>query len=99
MPPTPSNPTDLRNVALVAHVEYAMRRGAVRPGDAVDTAQQIWSTVHGAVTLELKGLVLTPDPGDTYARLLDLLIRGVAPGPDGVPRPGPPARRAPGRGA
>ena len=67
--------------ALVDKVTYAMARGAVREGDPVDTAQQIWSVVHGAVTLELKGLVLTPDPEATYLRLLDLIIRGVAPTP------------------
>jgi AcrR family transcriptional regulator len=66
-------------MALVDKVEYGMAHGAIRPGDAVDTAQQIWSTVHGAVALELKGLVLTPDPQATYAELLELLVRGTAP--------------------
>jgi AcrR family transcriptional regulator len=65
--------------ALVDKVAYAMARGAVREGDAFDTAQQIWSAVHGAVALELKGLCLTPDPAQTYRRLLDLVVRGVAP--------------------
>ena len=35
--------------------------------------------MHGAVALELKGLVLTPDPAATYAELLELLVRGLAP--------------------
>ena len=66
-------------MALVDKVQYGVSHGAIRPGDAFDTAQQIWSTVHGAVALELKGLVLTPDPAATYAELLELLIRGLAP--------------------
>jgi Tetracyclin repressor-like, C-terminal domain len=47
--------------------------------DPVETAMQIWSAVHGAVTLELKGMVLSPDPQYTYRSLLDTLIRGLAP--------------------
>jgi len=66
-------------MALVDKVQYGMSHGSIRPGDAFDTAQQIWSTVHGAVALELKGLVLTPDPAATYAELLELMIRGTAP--------------------
>jgi hypothetical protein len=30
------------------------------------------------VALELKGLVLTENPQETYLRLLDLLLRGLA---------------------
>src|SRR3712207_1232730 len=45
---------------LVDHVRYAMALGAVRTGDPVETAQLIWSAVHGAVSLELGGNVLTP---------------------------------------
>ena len=62
---------------LVGHVTYAMVNGAVPPGDAFDVAQQIWSSVHGAVALELNGLVKTPDPAATYERLLQLLIAGT----------------------
>ncbi|MGH3281146.1 MAG: TetR-like C-terminal domain-containing protein, partial [Trebonia sp.] len=44
-----------------------------------EVAQQVWSAVHGAVALELKGLVLTPDPEYTYRTFLTTLIRGLAP--------------------
>jgi AcrR family transcriptional regulator len=64
---------------LVSHIEYAMTGGAIVPGDAGDLAQQIWSSIHGAVALELNGLVKTPDPGATYERLLHLLVNGVRP--------------------
>jgi AcrR family transcriptional regulator len=63
--------------ALVAHVVYAMQNGAIGAGDPVDLAQQIWSTVHGAVALELGGMVLTEDPAATYEHLLDLLTAGL----------------------
>jgi AcrR family transcriptional regulator len=65
-------------VALVRNVETAAAAGAITAGDPRETAQQVWSTLHGAVALELKDLVLTPDPGVTYAALLDTLIRGLA---------------------
>jgi hypothetical protein len=34
--------------------------------------------VHGAVALELKGLVQTPDPEATYRATLDTILRGLA---------------------
>ena len=64
--------------ALVVHVRYAMDRGAIPGADPVDIAQQIWSTVHGAVSLELAGLIRTPDPTATYEHLLQSILRGVA---------------------
>jgi AcrR family transcriptional regulator len=63
---------------LVGHVATAMAAGALRKADPIDVAQQIWSAVHGAVTLEMRGQVLTEDPAATYQRLLDLIIRGLA---------------------
>jgi len=65
--------------ALVRTVELASAAGVIGAVDPVEAAQQIWSAVHGSVALELKGLVLTPDPAATYAACLDTLIRGLAP--------------------
>ena len=65
--------------ALVRTVELAAAAGVIAAPDPVEAAQQIWSTVHGAVALELKGLVLTPDPQYTYQSLLSTVIRGLAP--------------------
>jgi AcrR family transcriptional regulator len=62
---------------LVGHVVFGMEAGVIRPGDPVDLAQQIWSTVHGAVALELGEMVLTDDPAVTYENLLDLLTAGL----------------------
>jgi hypothetical protein len=60
-------------------MELAAAAGVIAAPNPLEAAQQIWSAVHGAVALELKGLVLTPDPAATYAAFLDTLIRGLAP--------------------
>jgi AcrR family transcriptional regulator len=65
--------------ALVRTVELAAAAGVLAAPDPMEAAQQIWSSVHGAVALELKGLVLTPDPAATYRELLATLVRGLAP--------------------
>jgi AcrR family transcriptional regulator len=63
--------------ALVDRVRYGMQTGLLRDGDAVETAQLIWSSVHGAVSLELGGSLQTPDPVVTYEALLRMLIDGL----------------------
>ena len=68
--------------ALVRLVELASASGVITAPNPVEAAQQIWSALHGAVALELKGLVLTPDPEATYAALLDTMIGGLAPKAD-----------------
>ncbi len=65
--------------ALVRNVELAAAAGIIAAPDPFEAAQQIWSGVHGAVALELKGLVLTPDPEATYRALLETILRGFAP--------------------
>ena len=65
--------------ALVRNVELAAAAGVIAAPDPLEAAQQIWSAVHGAVALELKGLVLTPDPAATYRAFLETVMRGLAP--------------------
>jgi AcrR family transcriptional regulator len=65
--------------ALVRAVELAAAAGVIAAPDPLEVAQQIWSAVHGAVALELKCLVLTPDPQYTYETFLQTLFRGLAP--------------------
>jgi len=62
---------------LVRSVRLAAAAGLVEAPDAAEAAQQIWSAVHGAIALELKGLILTPDPAATYEALLVTLIHGI----------------------
>jgi AcrR family transcriptional regulator len=64
--------------ALVRIVELAAAAGLIAVPDPVEAAMQMWSAVHGAVALELKGMVLTPDPALTYLGLLDTVTRGLA---------------------
>jgi len=68
--------------ALVRLVELASGSGVISAPDPAEAAQQIWSALHGAVALELKGLVLTSDPEATYTALLDTVIGGLAPKAD-----------------
>jgi AcrR family transcriptional regulator len=68
--------------ALVRTVELAAEAGVITAPDPVEAAQQIWSAVHGAVALELKGLILTEDPVASYRGMLETLIRGLAPRDD-----------------
>lgn len=65
--------------ALVRAVELSAAAGVIAAPDPLEAAQQIWSAVHGAVALELKGMVQTPDPQYTYQAFLATLIRGLAP--------------------
>jgi AcrR family transcriptional regulator len=65
--------------ALVRLVELTAATGAILAPDPAEAAQQIWSCVHGAVALELKGLVQTPDPLATYESFIDTILRGLAP--------------------
>ena len=62
---------------LVGHVRYGQVAGVLAAGDPVEVAQQIWSTVHGAVQLEIKGMLQVADAARAYRSLLDLLLRGL----------------------
>jgi AcrR family transcriptional regulator len=64
--------------ALVRNVEAAAAAGRIEAADPTEVAQQVWSAVHGAVALELKGLVQTPDPEATYRETVATVLRGLA---------------------
>jgi hypothetical protein len=55
-------------VALVAAVSETS------DDDATESAQGVWSAVHGAVTLELAGRGQTPDMAASFDHLLDMLV-------------------------
>jgi AcrR family transcriptional regulator len=65
--------------ALVRKVNDAAAAGRIAADDPFDVAQQVWSALHGAVALELKGLVLTPDAEATYRSAVETMLRGLAP--------------------
>jgi len=62
---------------LVGHVRYGMVGGALATNDPEEVAQQIWSTVHGAVQLEIKGMLQVPDAERTYRDLLETIYWGL----------------------
>ncbi len=64
--------------ALVRGVELAAAAGGIIAPDPTEAAQQLWNGVHGAVALELKGMILTTDPAATYEALVATLVRGLA---------------------
>jgi AcrR family transcriptional regulator len=64
--------------ALAAIVARAMAGGALRVGDPTSVAQAFWSTCHGAVSLELRGLGFVADVDGQYRSLLEALLDGFA---------------------
>lgn len=42
-----------------------------------ESAQSVWSAVHGAVTIEIAGIGQTPEPAVSFEHLLDLLVAGL----------------------
>ena len=62
---------------LVDQVTRAMEAGVLRRDDPREVASVIWSAVHGAVALELAGVVQTADPDATFERLLQALVGGL----------------------
>ena len=64
---------------LVAAVERAMRAGVIAEGEPTETAQLIWATIHGWVSLELLGLGFVEDRDAGYERLCKALLRGLRP--------------------
>jgi AcrR family transcriptional regulator len=68
--------------ALVDVVAEGQRIGIVRDGDPADLALQIWSAVHGAVSLELMQNPMSAEDAErAYENLLQMVLRGVAPDP------------------
>lgn len=63
---------------LVQLVTMARAHQPLGRGTDVDVAQQIWSALHGAVSLELLGIGFTENPAASYASLVDALLSGLA---------------------
>jgi len=79
---------DLAFHLLVDHVATLIAAGRLAEGDPVLIAQQIWSSVHGAVSLEMTGALAFADAGTSYRHLLQMLFRGFA-GPGALAYPDP----------
>jgi AcrR family transcriptional regulator len=64
---------------LVATVQRAMWAGAIAPDSPTETAQMIWASIHGWVSLELLGFGFVEDLDLWYDRLCEALLRGLRP--------------------
>jgi AcrR family transcriptional regulator len=64
---------------LVALVGRAIDAGVLAPADPVDVAQQLWASMHGLVSLTLRGLGFVDDVDGFRHRLVDTLLRGLSP--------------------
>ncbi|GAC67492.1 TetR/AcrR family transcriptional regulator [Gordonia soli] len=66
---------------FVEVIRYGQAGGIIVAGDPADLALQVWSCVHGAMSLELMtAQPLTIDATENYENVLSLIARGVAPG-------------------
>lgn len=63
--------------ALVDVVARSMEAGVLRTVDPTSVAQLIWSSVHGAVSLELAGVIKVDDAAQSYEQLLTLIAEGL----------------------
>ncbi len=64
---------------LIADIELLQSQQEIRDGDSLSIAQQVWSVVHGYVSLELFTLNFSSTPDETYGRLLEDMIEGLRP--------------------
>jgi AcrR family transcriptional regulator len=66
--------------ALVAAVQRAMAAGVVAEASPTETAQLIWASHHGWVSLELMGMGFVEDQDAAFDRLCVSLLAGLRPG-------------------
>ena len=63
---------------LADRVQAAMDRGELASGDNIEVAQQIWSAMHGAVSLEIAGVHFAQDRELNFETMIDALLNGLA---------------------
>jgi AcrR family transcriptional regulator len=64
---------------LVAAVQRAMVAGVIADGPPTETAQLIWASIHGWVSLELMGIGFVEDQAAGFDRVCKSLIAGLSP--------------------
>lgn len=65
--------------ALVRLVEDAQSSGRIVSGDPTELAQRLWASIHGAVSLEQRGICFAPNTDQHYAALVETVLMGLAP--------------------
>jgi len=63
----------------VAAVERAMAANVIVDSSPAETAQLIWASIHGWVSLELLGIGFVEDQTAGYDRMCQSLLRGLRP--------------------
>lgn len=66
---------------MIAEVQAA---DAIVGGGSMEVAQRLWASIHGAVSLELRGICFAVDASAHYDALLETLVLGLDP-EHGVP--------------
>jgi AcrR family transcriptional regulator len=64
---------------LIAAVQRAMAAGALAEAPPTETAQMIWSSIHGWVSLEILGLGFIDDTDAVFGQLCATMLRGLKP--------------------
>ncbi len=65
--------------SLVAVVQRAVMAGVIAEGPLTETAQLIWSSIHGWVSLELLGIGMIEDEDSGFDRACKTMLRGLRP--------------------
>jgi AcrR family transcriptional regulator len=65
--------------SLVNAVERGMAAGVIADGPLADTAQILWASIHGWVSLELLGIGFVADQDAVFDRAYTALLRGLRP--------------------
>ena len=65
--------------SLVAAVRRAMAAGVLAEASPTETAQVIWASVHGWVSLELQGIGFAQDQESGFDRVCDSVLAGLRP--------------------
>ncbi len=64
---------------LIAAVSRAMAAGSLAEGPPTETAQMIWASIHGWVSLEVLGLGFVENTATVFGQLCATLLRGLQP--------------------
>ena len=62
---------------LIDRVQDAMNSGDLTEANSTEIAQQMWSAMHGAVSLEIAGVHFAADRAANYTAMIDALLIGL----------------------
>jgi AcrR family transcriptional regulator len=85
LPSAPAMQTAARSFdELTQQVAAAQDAGVIVGGSPTEVAQRLWAAIHGAVSLEQRGVCFAADTDQHFAALLETVLIGLAPD-GGVP--------------